>query len=326
MSALVTCFKTASENVEPIWGDYANAVAAHGSVRACLESDPTLRAMEVDTTLIGSYKRKTAIRRVKDVDVFTKLPAIDTALSPEAVTELVRSALVKSFGTKAVESQERSTLVSFGSFDLTVDVVPARPVKDRWEIPNGSGGWLETNPEAMTDLTTAMNTRYGDLYVPVVKLIRQTRRSLLGANRPGGYLFEVLAYHAFDSGLEGSDRGTLHVRALNQIAVSLTKRSYGTAVADPTMPWRTIQVRATDDEWRNAATVFTDAAVYAANALASTDDCAAAKTFRDLLGKNSAGTWVFAMPALCNDDGSKKSFNVAAAGSAQVAAGGGRFA
>jgi len=326
MPALVTCFNTASENIEPIASDYLNAVAAHGSVRACLELDQSLKAMDVDTTLIGSYKRKTAIRRVKDVDVFAKLPSVDTGLSADDVTEIARTALIKTFGADSIEPQERSTLVSFASFDLTVDVVLARPVDEHWQIPDGANGWLETNPEAMTALTTSMNTRYEELYVPVVKLIRQTRRQVLGNAKPGGYLLEVLAYHAFNSGISGEDRGTLYANALGHISVALTNRSNGGNIADPTMPLRSIHVRATDNEWASATTIFTDAASLAASAIQSSDECAAAKTFRDLLGKNSAGNWVFPLPALCNDDGTKKSFNVTAPGSAQVAAGGGRFA
>lgn len=326
MPALVSCFKTASENVEPIAGDYVNAIAAHGSVRACLELNQDLKAMQVDTTLIGSYKRKTAIRRVKDVDVFTKLPNVDSELDSAAVTEAVRSALENTFGLDSIEPQDRSTLVSFGVFDLTVDVVPARPSGERWEIPDGKGGWLETNPEAMTTLTTSMNARYDDLYVPVVKLIRQTRRHLLGSCKPGGYLLEALAYHAFDQGIAGADRGTLYANALTKIATALTNRSYGGTIVDPTMIWRSLQVRVTDEEWAKAATTFTDAASLALTALESTDECSAAKVFRDLLGKNSAGNWVFPMPALCNDDGTKRSLVATAAGSAQVAAGGGRFA
>lgn len=322
MPAFIRQFQEAASNIEPVLVDSANAISAHSSVRSCLESDDTLKGYGVDTTLIGSYKRKTAIRRVKDVDVFVKLPDLDPNLDSGAVFDLLVEALEASCDPDDLEPQDRSVKVSFKQFDLTVDAVAARQCGDVWEIPDGDDGWLATNPEKMTELTTAMNKQYDELYVPVVKLIRQTRRNLLGDEKPGGYLFEVLTYHAFNSGLTGTDLGTLYVQAMTRIAAALPLRG----PTDPTMPGTTVKVPATDEQWVVAAETFRKAALSAMLALDSDDRCMAAKTFREVLGENSAGNWVFPTPVGCNVDGTAVVPTVTKVGSRTAPGGGGGFA
>lgn len=76
---------------------------------------------------------------------------------------------------------------------------------DHWETPqqieeDGRARWVEANARKMTELTTEANKSfllYDDgVYVPVVKLVRQERRTWV-VEQPGGYYFEVLNYHAF---------------------------------------------------------------------------------------------------------------------------------
>ena len=79
---------------------------------------------------------------------------------------------------------------------------------DHWQIPEkiedeGRASWVETNPMKMGELTTAANKEFlrsaddpaSGVYVPMVKLIRQIRRTWVD-DQPGDYYFEVLTYRA----------------------------------------------------------------------------------------------------------------------------------
>ena len=151
-----------------------------------------------------------------------------------------------------------------------------------------------------------MNANNAKLYVPAVKLIRQTRRANLG-KRPGGLYFEILTYHAFAGGCTGTlpDR---YVSALESIAVQLEAVVAGGEVEDPSMDGEVITVRATAQQMSTAATVFRGLASRAEAALDSkVDDCKAAVEFRAILGQRSDDDeWVFPLPDYCNDDGSTK--------------------
>lgn len=175
-------FKQACGRVEPEDDDVSNASAAHLEVREALEAHEGLKDLDIDTILIGSYARHVAIRRVKDVDVFSKLEELGTDMTSAEILDTFGEALAD-YGNR-LERQDRSIKVDFPDFGLHVDVVPARPAGGHYEItdrpsPNGEDRWAATDPEYFGLLTTQMNLRFDGNYVPVVKLLRQTRRHLL---------------------------------------------------------------------------------------------------------------------------------------------------
>ena len=77
MPQLATQFEEAKRNVSPTSADVSKASNAHSQVREALETSKELASIGIDTILIGSYARQVAIRRIRDVDVFSKLPDID---------------------------------------------------------------------------------------------------------------------------------------------------------------------------------------------------------------------------------------------------------
>lgn len=330
MARLTTAFATARSNVEPTLLDTENAASAHRDVRACLEADTTLCGLGIDTVLIGSYKRSVAIRRVKDVDVLSKLPEL-AACDPRSLLALFKAVLESSFGSDRVELQDRSLKVEFPSSDLAVDVVPARPSQSNpglgyIEIPDRNSGWEETNPEALTDLTVKMNNRYDGGYVPLVKLIRQTRRANL-SKRPGGFFFEVLTYNAAAAGLDATSDETLYVSALASVARQLYQAAYlGAPVADPTMPGRHISIRVSDTQMKSASAKFAQLATDAQRALNNAQDCGAALVYQRIMGRNGDDRLVFELPSKCNPDGTEKQLVYPRPGDRSVPAGHGRFA
>lgn len=308
MPQLTSYFEKACSNVEPEDDDVSNASTAHLEVRAALGADTTLKDWGIDTCLIGSYDRHVSIRRIKDVDVFCRLPDVDISKSSRQVLDEVTRVLKSEFGAR-VEPQDRSAKIHFPDFDMHVDAVPARPCGDDWEIPDHSErsvNWRRTNPLELASLTAKMNASNAKLYVPVVKLVRQTRRANLG-KRPSGLYFEILTYHAFAGGCSGS-LSERFVGALGGIAGQLEDVVAGGQVEDPSMDDEVISVRVTEQQMSTAATVFRSLASRAATALDSkTDDCKAAAEFRAILGQRTDDDeWVFELPTYCNADGTTK--------------------
>src|SRR3546814_900368 len=224
----------------------------------------------VQTCALPIYKRSVSIKRVKDVDVFVRLPDMPSDVTSKEILDRFFTVLHKEFGRdddghQRAKRQDRSLQVSFPDYDLYVDAVPARPHWDgqTWEIPQkgDDNQWVRTNPESLTSLSTTMNTAHDSFYVPTVKLLRQTRRALLGKKKPGGFFLEVATYQAFASGqVTGIDHAEYYVSALDEVSKILENFvTYGIAVDDPTLPGRTISIRATDDELEAARSRFIDA-------------------------------------------------------------------
>lgn len=335
MATLATQFHGALSSIEPA-ADADHAQDAHKQVSEVLKADERLRNLGIEPLLIGSYKRHVSIKRVKDVDVFARLTKADSSLRPGAILDHVCEVLDEAFPGRA-ERQHRSVKIDFPDYDLSVDVVIARPCGDHWEIPqrieeDGRASWVETNPTKMTELTTAANKEFllGDdgVYVPVVKLIRQIRRTWID-DQPGGYYFEVLTYHAFQD-QQPRERTIADYLAivLRQIADALPDLVEEGPV-DPTLPENTIKTKATADQIKSAATRFAEAAELAETALREDDPCRAAVMWRDLLG-NTVNTvspeQVFPLPDYCNSDGTTKSNRAILKGAPAVPAGRDRYA
>ena len=323
MAHLRPQFAEAMSKIEPK-ADKENAPIAHQAVRDALRSDGTLSEYGVDPVLIGSYKRHVSIRRVKDVDVLARMPNIPTEVSADVILDHFFTVLHKEFGTdddghRRTSRQDRSLKVKFPEYDLHVDAVPARQHwSGGWEIPqknrtdNGQDNWVHTNPEAMTSLSTDMNSSHNGLYVPTVKLLRQTRRALLGAAKPGGFFLETVVYEAFRSGrVHGVDEAEYYVAALSESADLITNLvKYGIGIPDPTRPGNQINVRATEEEFDKLEAKFSDARTLASNALDEVDLGQAALAFRKLLGRNGDGDVVFPMPPGFDDDGTKSTSSI----------------
>lgn len=328
MAVLSTEFDTALGRIEPSDDDKDNAPKAHEDVRKVLKADDTLSRYDIEPVLIGSYKRKVSIRRVKDVDVFCRLPNLPGDVTADDLLAHFEDVLLAEYGEDRVAKQARSVQVSFPEYDgLYVDAVPARRAGEVWEIPqHETDDWQETNPEELTALSSAMNDEHGDLYVPAVKLLRQTRRTLLG-KRPGGLFVELALYNACERGLvSGKNHAEFYASALEGAAVLIAEHASGTHMPDPTMPGETVKIRATDAQLQKAKEQFEAAAKKARDAYDTDDRCAAAKAFKDLLGGNDDHDYVFPMPSDCNDDGTKKASAVPiVAGDRTVPAGNRRY-
>ena len=343
MPELTTQFEAAFSNIEPTTADKDNAPRAHAEVSEALADDSTIADWGFEPILIGSYKRHVSIRRMKDVDVFGRLTALSNDVLPGAVLAQFERVLRKAFptvnGDVRVHRQARSLQVSFPGYDgLYVDAVPARPWTSpygvhAWQLPkreekDHEQGWQATNPNRLTELTTELNDvdHFDGHYVPTVKLLRQTRRSLLKTRKPGGLTVEIAALHAFNTGLvTGPTHADYYATALRQTGnVLYNAFVLGWGLDDPTLLGEKIAVRGTDEDKVALATAFLDAAGQAEEALGSTDKCAAAKTFRDLLGKavDDVGDtdFVFPMPPTCNADGTAKRFATVTAGDPLVPA------
>ncbi|MGW4830803.1 SMODS domain-containing nucleotidyltransferase [Amycolatopsis japonica] len=339
MATLATQFKAALSRIEPKV-DAENAAEAHKLVTAALKADDKLKKLGISTFIIGSYGRDVSIKRVKDVDVFMRLEKATDSLRPSEILDHVTDVLEDAFPGQ-VTRQHRSVMIEFPDFDLSVDVVIARPCVDHptehWQIPekieeDGRASWIETNPIKMSELTNKANDDFllstEGVYVPLVKLIRQIRRTWVD-EQPGGYYFEVLAYHAFQD-LE-PDKNTVAEYLcviLREIADRLP--DYATdGPDDPTLDERTITTKATQEQIEAAAERIAEAAQLAEDALEDEDICASALKWQELLGKTQQTEepeFVFALPEACNADGTEKPRGALVKGAPAVPAGRDRYA
>lgn len=309
METLPAQFSQALGRIEVNSTKATRAQEAHREVRAVLEANPLLREWGVDTILIGSYSRRTGIYPGKDVDVFSKLTALDMSTSTELVFGQVCSILLDEYGDRAVP-QNRSVKIAFSDDGFSVDVVPAVRSRPQWAIPSGDRkkwgrpeGWLETNPEGLGILTTERNRAPAvsgqGAYVPVVKLIRQTREAHLGERKPGGLYFEMATYWAFDAGISGESFAELFAASLTSIAAHLGQAAVSPLIDPAMMEPYSPQPDAAD---LSAALDAVTHLASEANRALTLPLCPAAVVWRRILGMNGRGA-CFPLPPNCDEKG-----------------------
>lgn len=135
-------------------------------------------------TISGSYKRRTAIRPLNDIDLFLVLdPETEAKLREaaprDAIAKLVEI-LDEAYPTKEKpKAQSRSVNVDFKQTGLAFDVVPAFPHEGGgYVIPDRDAGtWIRTNPKVHAAHSTAANEAAGNKAKPIVKALKHWNAS-----------------------------------------------------------------------------------------------------------------------------------------------------
>jgi predicted nucleotidyltransferase len=131
---------------------------------------------------IGSYARKTAIRRYSDVDYMVLLKRNEVKwggdlVKSSTVLRRVRDDLDDRFVHTNVRLDQQAVVVAFGQGQHAMDVVPAifHGFKEKYPIywiPDGNDGWLETSPQTHNSYFAKANEQGGGKLVKTVQLLK----------------------------------------------------------------------------------------------------------------------------------------------------------
>jgi hypothetical protein len=165
----------------------------------------------IDSRLVGSYRRGTAIRPLKDIDVFVVLDARqhrrDVPEAPLRLLQTIERALRASYPDHEPRIQGRSVNIGFSGTGIAYDIVPAfaptwTAVADAeppyYEIPDRRlSTWIRTNPAEHAAACIAANERAGGMLNGLIKAAKHWNRA---SGKPlSGFHIEVMSYSAFQS-------------------------------------------------------------------------------------------------------------------------------
>ena len=182
-----------------------NASAKQNEVR-----DYLVTKFKIDRSfLTGSYARHTKTKPLKDIDIFFVLNDAEKHYRdkiPSVVIDDFYDALVDKYGANAVRKQSHSVNVDFGviidSDDNTdyrvvsVDVVPAFPSGDNFEIPDlDSGQWIKTNPKIHAKKATDAHQAFSREWKGLVRMVKYWNNNSRFDEKPikPSFLIEIMA-------------------------------------------------------------------------------------------------------------------------------------
>jgi len=172
-----------------------DASGQHTRLREALQQ----RMAVADNFLSGSYRRRTAIRPLNDIDVFLVLAENedhDRASTPLAVLTAIQDTLEAIWPGKTATLQSRSVNIEFSGTGIAYDVVPAfADGEGVYLIPDRDvGGWIRTNPKIHAERSTEANERAGKKLKPLLKALKHANCHHDGECR--SFHLEVLSWSA----------------------------------------------------------------------------------------------------------------------------------
>ena len=195
--------------------EQANASSRQKEVREYLDTKFEI----ANSFLTGSYARHTKTKPLKDIDIFIVLKESQRHYrnkAPSVVLDDFYNALVEKYGKKAVRKQSRSVNVDFGividaddNTDyrvVSVDVVPAFPLADNYEIPDDDAGkWIKTNPKSHADKATSAHQAFSNEWKGLVRMVKYWNNNPRHGEKPvkPSFLIEVMALQCLHGGWQG---------------------------------------------------------------------------------------------------------------------------
>lgn len=159
-------FRTFHSWLTPTATETTAAKSHRASIEACLKSNYEITRF----FRTGSFGNGTSIRNYSDVDYFASIPNRHLTQNSNSTLKKVWQALDDRFPDTGVGIRTPAIWVPFGeNSSESTDVVPAEYLrKDEndfliYDIPDRSGGWMETSPDAHTayvsDINDALNRK-----------------------------------------------------------------------------------------------------------------------------------------------------------------------
>lgn len=153
------------------------------SIKSRLEKAFSLSKLEV----IGSHSRNTANRGASDLDLLAVVARDDVrwgggTVSSNTLLRRFKEELADRFWDTGIGRDGQAVVLEFDGGSTHIDVVPA--VFKGWSvecrspiylIPDGTGNWLETSPEAHNNYILAADRASGGKLLGVVRLIKHWR-------------------------------------------------------------------------------------------------------------------------------------------------------
>ena len=296
MATLNSLFTGLLSNIEPDKDTRAEAIEAHRDVRNWLANHETFGAVHEETFLAGSYRRRTSVTPIKDVDIVVVCAMSEyDPHDPKKLLTKLKKALDdnKKYKTRTTP-RRRSIQIELSAVDM--DIVPTvapNGVEKPLLIPDRDvTQWFLTNPKGHITWTETLNknTQTSDTdqgrFVPLVKMARWWKsEQLRGKRHPKGHMMELMAgYYHDPAAREWADVFIAWVerttRGLHRQTESMP------SFPDPGLPGKMIKTGMEQVDFNRFYDLLNATLPLATRArdLAATDLTASAKLWRQIFG------------------------------------------
>ncbi|ALR07553.1 hypothetical protein XFHB_12610 [Xylella fastidiosa] len=109
----------------------------------------------------------------------------DGSVTPQTYLSRLKAFVERCYGSSEIDQSSPTIVLELN--DITFDVVPVTKIGfGELKIPNGSGGWMSTNPNDFNAMREAKNKGINALIKPTIRLMKYW-------NAASGFLFDSFA-------------------------------------------------------------------------------------------------------------------------------------
>ncbi len=290
MAEIPSYFQRYLKNIQPGRSSRELAMQLHRTLRDRLAADEDFQDWYADTFLYGSYRRNTAIKQIKDVDVCVVLDINPDDHEPQAVIDRLRRVLERNKYEAKTALQRRSIRIDMSA--TTLDVVPVVEAGDgSYLIPDRVlKEWVPTHPKKHLETATTLNKEGNQRYIPFVKIVKawyRYQRSGTERPKPKGFTLETLVAQYQDA--DAPSYGEAFVNFLSNLdsacGASFEQGTFP-AVNDPGVSGGTLHLTFTADEVKQFGKVLKSSLEQAQAALAAEGIAASASAWNVLFGND----------------------------------------
>lgn len=194
--SLQTRFDKFRQAIEPTESEREKVITSHTHLRQNILQKLTYVK---NTILTGSYKRKTIIRPMNDVDVFVVLnyqPGAYGNPTPQSVLNRLKQDLTATYPNTTIKQDKPCVILDFShcKFELTPAIEGNTWGANYYEIPNSTNlnYWQRVdNPDILGEQLTQAN-KNNPLLIPLIKMMKRCKQHNK-LTKPRSFEMEILA-------------------------------------------------------------------------------------------------------------------------------------
>lgn len=300
MSKLESQFKDFLSNIEPGSKAIMYAQKAHEPLRDYLSKDKEFGEYFVASFLYGSYRRRTAVGNIKDVDIVI-LTSFSEKDKPNDVLKKLKSALARYYNDpENPEYQRRSIRINDplpdSDTEMTLDVIPAIIITDDetpLKVPDREvGAWVWTHPKGHIKHTSDLNKDdvSDGRFVPLVKIVKWWWKHQCEVNQPDierpkpkGFWLECMVGENFDS--TKKDYASHFVALLQKVYDKYKDEDGVPELYDPGLKNEKIKTGMTNNEFSKFIKILKSSLDLAIDALNTEGDAESSEKWQEVFGQ-----------------------------------------
>lgn len=189
-------FDQLRQNIEPTENERGKIITTHNHLRQNILQKLTYVK---NTILTGSYKRKTIIRPMNDVDIFVILiyqPGAYNNPTPQSILNRLKSDLLLTYPNTKIKQDKPCITLDFNhcKFELTPAIEGQTWGSNYYEIPNATNlnTWQKIdNPDILREQLTRANS-HNSMLIPLIKMMKKCKEKN-NIKSPKSFEMEILA-------------------------------------------------------------------------------------------------------------------------------------